>query len=144
MAITQGDRVKLEFTATYPDSELVDTSSREVAAEHGLEADKRFRPIVVEIGSEPAVETQQKELLGLEEGEATLIEAPDEDFMFTYNRKEFEALVDEPAEVGREIHAMTGLLGEIVEATDDSVTVDFDPDRSGEVLLFDVEVLEVE
>ena len=32
MAITQGDRVKLEFTATYPDSELVDTSSREVAA----------------------------------------------------------------------------------------------------------------
>lgn len=47
-------------------------------------------------------------------------------------------------EVGRKIHTMTGLLGEVVETTADSVTVDFDPDRSGEVLIFDVEVLEVE
>lgn len=39
---------------------------------------------------------------------------------------------------------MTGLLEEVVETTADSVTVDFDPDRSGEVLIFDVEVLEVE
>lgn len=144
MAITQGDRVKLAFTATYPDGDLFDTSSREVAVEHGLETDKRFRPIVLEIGDEPAIETLQEGLLGLEEGDTTRIEVPHEDFTFTYDREAFEAMIDEPAETGREVHALTGLLGEVVEVTADSVTVDFDPDRSGEVSTFEVEVLEVE
>ena len=51
MAIEESDRVKVAFTATYPDGELFDTSSKEVAVERGLETDKRFRPIVLEIGS---------------------------------------------------------------------------------------------
>lgn len=144
MAITHGNRVKLAFTATYPDGELFDTSSREVAVEHGLETDKRFRPIVLEIGAEPAIETLQEGLLGLEEGDTVQIDVPHEDFTFTYDRGEFEAMAGDPAEVGREVHAMTGLLGRVVEVTDDSVTVDFDPDRSGDVLTFDVEVVEVE
>jgi FKBP-type peptidyl-prolyl cis-trans isomerase 2 len=46
--------------------------------------------------------------------------------------------------VGQEIHALTGLLGEVVSVDADSVIVDFDPDRSGQVLTFDVEVLKNE
>ncbi|WP_340101453.1 FKBP-type peptidyl-prolyl cis-trans isomerase [Salinibaculum salinum] len=144
MTIEEGDRVKVAFTATYPDGELFDTSSREVAVDHGLEMDKRFRPIVLEIGAEPAIESLQDGLLGLENGDTAQIEVPHEDFTFTYDRHEFETMVDTPVEVGQEIHAMTGLLGEVVEVTDDSVTVDFDPERSGEMLTFDVEVLDVE
>jgi len=144
MGVENGSRVKLAFTATYPDGTLFDTSSREVAVEHGIEDDRRFRPIVVEVGSEPAIESLQAGLLGMEEGERKRIDVPHDDLVLTYDRDEFEAMVKEPAAVGQQIHAKTGLLGEVVEVDDDSVAVDFDPARSGQVLTFDVEVLEIE
>ncbi len=53
-------------------------------------------------------------------------------------------MVGEPARRGLEIRAKTGLLGEVVSADEESVTVDFDPARSGQVLTFEVEVLDIE
>jgi len=144
MSVERGSRVKLAFTATYPDGELFDTSSREVAVEHGVEADKRFRPIVLEVGAEPTVASLQEGLLGMEEGETRRIEVPHEDLQFTYGEAEFEAMVGEPAEVGTTVHTLTGLLGEVVAVEDGTVTVDVDPERSGQTVTFDVEVLEIE
>ena len=109
-----------------------------------MTADKRFRPIVLEVGSAPAIESLQEGLLGMDVGETARIEVPHEDLRLAYDRDEFERMVDAPAEVGARIHAMTGLLGEVVAVDDDVVTVDFDPERSGQVLTFEVEVLEVE
>ena len=144
MAVERGSRVKLEFTATYPDGELFDTSSRSVAAEHGVEEDKRFRPIVLEIGAEPSIPSLQTGLLGLAAGDRTLIEVPHEELRLTYDREEFEEMVGEPASEGLAVHALTGLIGEVVAHDETSVTLDFDPERSGETLTFDVEVLEIE
>lgn len=144
MSVENGSRVKLAFTATYPDGELFDTSSKEVAMKYDADADKRFRPIVFEVGSEPAIASLQAGLLGMEKGERKRIEVPHEDLALTYDRDEFEAMVKEPAEVGQRIHAKTGLLGEVVDVDDDTVTVDFDPERSGQILTFDVEVIEIE
>lgn len=61
----------------------------------------------------------------------------------TDDRAAFEAMVDEPAATGAERHARTGLIGEVVAVDDESVTVDFDPERSGQTPTFDVEVLEI-
>lgn len=144
MAVEHGSRVKIAFTATYPDGDIFDTSSPAVAVEHGVDADKRFRPVVLEIGSEPGIESLQEGLLGLERGERATIEVPHEDLQLEYDRSEFESMVEEPAEIGREIHATTGLLGEVVGVDEETVTVDFDPERAGQTLTFDLEVLEVE
>jgi peptidyl-prolyl cis-trans isomerase B (cyclophilin B) len=144
MAVEHGSRVKIAFTATYPNGELFDTSSREVAAAHGMETEKRFRPIVLTIGSGPTIESLQEGLLGMAVGERKHIEVPHEDFQVTYDPAEFEAMVGDPPEVGMEIHAEIGLLGEVVAVDGEAVTVDFDPERSGETLTFEVEVAEVE
>jgi len=144
MVVEHGSRVKIAFTATYPDGELFDTSSREVAAEHGVDADKRFRPVVLEIGAEPGIESLQEGLLGSEAGECETVDVPHEDLQLIYDRSEFESTVEESAEVGAEIHAKTGLLGEVVAVDEESVTVDFDPERAGQTLTFEVEVLEIE
>jgi len=144
MAVTEGSRVKIAFTATYPDGTLFDTSSRTVAAEHGVDDDKRFLPIVLEIGQEPTIESLEAGLLGTSVGETTTIEVPHEELALTYDREEFEGMVDEPAEPGVQIHAATGLLGEVVAVTDDEVVVDFEPERAGQPLRFEVEVLEVD
>ena len=93
MGIRHGSKVKLAFTATYPDGELFDTSSREVAVEHGVEAEKRFRPIVLEVGAEPSIEALQEGLIGLEEGDTARIEVPHEDLTHSYDLTEFEAMV---------------------------------------------------
>lgn len=139
-----GSRVKIAFTATYPDGELFDTSSRAVVVEQGVDADKRFRPVVIEIGAEPGIESLQEGLLGLEPGDRATIEVPHADLQLEYDRDEFEAMLEEPAETGREIRLATGLLGEVVAVDGETVTVDFDPERAGQSLTFDVEVLEVE
>jgi FKBP-type peptidyl-prolyl cis-trans isomerase 2 len=144
MVVEPGTRIKIAFTATYPDGELFDTSSQEVAAEYDVDADKRFRPIVLEVGVEPTISSLQEGLLGMEVGETKRIEVPHEDLQITYDRSEFETMVGEPAEPGQEIHAKTGLLGEVVDVDDETVTVDFDPERSDETLTFAVEVLEIE
>lgn len=79
----------------------------------------------------------------MEVGETKRIEVPHVDLQITYSRSEFEAMVGEPAETGQEIHAKTGLLGVVVAVDDETVTVDFDPERSGQTLTFDVEVPEI-
>lgn len=144
MGVEPGTRVKISFTATYPDGERFDTSSQEVAAEYDIDADERLRPIVLEVGSEPAISSLQEGLLGMEVGETKRIEVPHEDLQIRYDRSVFEAMAGEPAETGQEIHAKAGLLGEVVAVDDATVTVDFDPERSGQALTFDVEVLEIE
>lgn len=144
MVVEPGSRVKIEFTATYPDGELFDTSSQEVAAEYDAVDDKRFRPIVLQVGGEPAIESLQEGLLGMEEGETKHIEVPHEDLRLSYDRSAFESMVGESAETGLTIHAKTGLLGEVVDVDDETVAVDFDPQRSGETLAFDVEVREID
>lgn len=79
MVVTDGSRVKLAFTATYPDGSLFDASSRDEAVSHGAEMDKRFRPIVLEIGAEPTIESLQEGLRGMEVGDTKQIEVPHED-----------------------------------------------------------------
>lgn len=144
MEVEPGSTVKIAFTATYPDGELFDTSSPEVATDHDVEADKRFRPIVLEVGAEPAIASLQEGLIGLTEGDTKRIELPHEDLQITYDRADFEAMIGERPVEGREIHAKTGLLGEVVALDEETVTVDFDPERAGETLTFDVEILEIE
>lgn len=144
MVVTDGSRVKIEFTATYPDGGLFDTSSKEVAVEHGVSDEKRIRPIVMEIGAEPTIESLEAGLLGLAEGETKRIDVPHDDLRFVYDRDVFETMLDGPAEVGAEVHTSTGLIGEIIEVDDEVVTIDIDPTRSGQVLTFEVEVVEID
>ena len=145
MSVESGSRVKIAFTATYPDGDLFDTSSETVAAEHGgVDADKRFRPIVLEVGAEPGIRSLEDGLLGLAVGDETTIEVPHEDLQVEYDREEFEAMTGEPATEGADVHALTGLLGTVVAVDEDTVTVDYDPDRAGQALTFEVEILEVD
>jgi len=144
MVVEHGSRVKIAFTATYPDGELFDTSSREVAAEHGVDADKRFRPVVLEIGAEPGIESLQEGCSAAKRASARPSTCHTKTFSSSTIGPEFESMVEESAEVGAEIHAKTGLLGEVVAVDEESVTVDFDPERAGQTLTFEVEVLEIE
>lgn len=145
MSVAPGSRVKIAFTATYPDGALFDTSSRVVAAEHGLDTTaKRFRPIALEVGAEPTLPSLEEALVGLSVGDEATVEVPHEELTFAYDRADFEEMVDGPAEPGRQVHAATGLLGEVTAVTDDTVTVDVDPDRAGQPVTFDVEVLAVD
>ena len=144
MEVEPGSRVKIAFTATYPDGKLFDTSSPEVASRHGEETEKRFRPIVLDIGSEPTIESLETGLIGMTEGETKTIQVPHDDLTLTYERTAFTEMVDQPPESGLQLHTATGLLGEVVSVDEDTVTVDFDPERAGETLTFEVEVLEVQ
>ncbi|MEF8776575.1 MAG: FKBP-type peptidyl-prolyl cis-trans isomerase [Haloarculaceae archaeon] len=83
MPVEPGSRVKIDFTATYLDGDLIDTSAETVAAEHGVAGEKRFRPIVLEVDADPGIESLQEGLVGLNVGETRTIEVPHEDLQVT-------------------------------------------------------------
>lgn len=143
MVVTPGSHVTIDFVARYPDGELFDTSIPEVAAEHGQADRRNHRPLVLEVGAEPAFDALQAALLGMDEGGEKAVRVPHEQLRYVYEREAFESMLGAPPEVGTKVETATGLVGTVVELGPDRVTVDFDPDRSGQTLTFEIEILDV-
>ena len=144
MVVEPGSRVTIDFVATYPDGDLFDTSRADVAANHDQVHRRDPRPLVLTVGREPAFDALQAALLGTAEGDEKTVRVPHEQLRYTYDRAAFDEMVGAPPELGTKVRTETGLVGSVVELSADHVTVDFDPDRAGETLVFEVEVLDVE
>ncbi len=144
MVVEPGSRVTIDFQATYPDGELFDTSMPDVAREAAGGKRRAKGPLVLEVGHEPAFDALQAALLGMSEGDAKQVTVPSEQLQYTYDRDEFESMVGAPPEIGTKVRTETGLVGSVAELEPDRVTVDFDPDRTGDVLTFEIQVLSVE
>ncbi|WP_436929638.1 FKBP-type peptidyl-prolyl cis-trans isomerase [Halosimplex halobium] len=156
MAISTGDTVTIEYTGRLDDGSVFDTSLESVAEEEGLtenQPDRDYQPLTVEIGSGRIIEGLEDGLVGMEAGEEDTVEIEPEqaygertdDRVVEYGADEFaEMLGGREVEEGLEIQTEEGLPGEVVDADDETVTVDFNHELAGEALTFEVEVVAVE
>ncbi|WP_436910346.1 FKBP-type peptidyl-prolyl cis-trans isomerase [Halosimplex marinum] len=156
MAISTGDTVTIEYTGRLDDGSVFDTSLESVAEEEGLtedQPDRDYQPLTVEIGSGRIIEGLEDGLVGMEAGEEDTVEIEPEqaygeytdDRVVEYGADEFaEMLGGREIEEGLEIQTEEGLPGEVVDADDETVTVDFNHELAGEALTFEVEVVAVE
>jgi len=156
MAISTGDTVTIEYTGRLDDGSVFDTSLESVAEAEGLAADqpgRDYQPLTVEIGSGRIIEGLENGLVGMEAGEEDTVEIEPEqaygertdDRVVEYEADEFaEMLGGREVEEGLEIQTEEGLPGEVVDADDETVTVDFNHELAGEALTFEVEVVAVE
>jgi FKBP-type peptidyl-prolyl cis-trans isomerase 2 len=156
MAISTGDTVTIEYTGRLDDGSVFDTSLASVAEEEGLAEDqpgRDYQPLTVEIGSGRIIEGLEEGLKGMEAGDEDSVEIEPEraygertdDRVVEYEADEFaEMLGGREVEEGLEIQTEEGLPGEVVDADDEAVTVDFNHELAGEALTFEVEVVAVE
>lgn len=155
MAITAGDTVSVEFTGRLTDGTVFDTSREAVAEESGLagvQPDREYTPITIEVGAQRVIEGLERALIGVETGTTRTIRVPPklaygqrtEDRIREYGAEEFtDAVGGATPEEGAFIQTPDGALGEIVHLDAETVRIDFNHELAGEELEFEIEVLSV-
>lgn len=156
MTITTGDTVTIEYTGRLDDGTVFDTSRRSVAEETGLaeaQPDREYTPLTVEVGAERVIQGLEEALVGLEPGDAPTVTLPPEkaygerteDRIGEYDAEEFSEMVGgQTPEAGTYVETQDGQLAEIVHVDEEVVRVDFNHELAGEVLEFDLEVIDVD
>jgi len=156
MTISDGDSVTIEYVGRLPDGTVFDTSDEGLARETGLAEEnpkRQFEPLTVEIGDEKVISGLEAALRGLEAGDSELVRIPPEkaygehteDRVGEYDRAEFEEMLGgREAEEGVQVETEDGLPGRVTEVDEGTVTVDFNHELAGEMLEFEIEILDVE
>ncbi len=156
MTIEPGDNVRIEYTGRLKDGTVFDTSRKTVAEESGLAddfPDREYGPLSVEIGSDRLVEGLDEALQEMDAGESRTVTLPPEkgygdrreDNIAEFDLEVFgDALQDDDPDVGMHVQTQQGMIGEVVSIEDDVVTVDFNHELAGEILEFDIEVVDIE
>lgn len=156
MAIESGDTVTIEYTGKLDDGTVFDTTRREVAEEAGLleeGAPQEFEPMTVEVGEGNLIEGFESALEGLEAGASVSVTLQpeeaygewDEDRIREFEREEIDRLVgNQPITEGSYLQTQQGTMQEILHVDDEIVKVDFNHRLAGDVLQFDIEVVDIE
>ncbi len=149
-AVENGDTVKLSYTGKFEDGTVFDTSSEEVAKEHGIfNPEREYGPLVFIMGAGQIIRGLERAVLGMEVGEAKRVEIPPEE---AYGEVNPELIVSLPMELFREanIQPQVGMILEtssglcrVTEIKEDEVVVDFNHPMSGKTLIFEIKVEEV-
>lgn len=145
MGIERGDRVRVDYIATLPGGDVLDTSVRAVAEEHGLVGDdidqRSFEPIEFVVGEGGPLADIEGGLLGMEEGDVDTAEAEfREDVRVEYDREEWKTALDAVPEEGMHVEAEDGTTGTVVDVTGDTVVVDFSHPLAGETVEFKIRI----
>jgi FKBP-type peptidyl-prolyl cis-trans isomerase 2 len=141
MAVKEGNIVHVEYTGTFDDGEVFDSS------EGG-------EPLVFQVGACQVIEGFEKAVLGKEKGQDIKIRlTPDQ----AYGEYDKEAVQDVPRaqfpkdqtpEPGMCLHIQTPdgdeLSAWIKEVKDDAITLDFNHPMAGKILNFKMKIVEVE
>lgn len=155
MTIAPGDSVTLEYTGRLDDGTVFDTSRASVAEETGLaeaQPDREYGPLTAEIGAEQIIKGLEDGLIGLEVGDTPTIAIPPEkaygewsdDNVQEFDTEELRGMIGEQAlEEGAYLESQSGHHGEITDISEETVTVDFNPQLAGETLEFDIEIVDV-
>ncbi|MFB6184461.1 MAG: peptidylprolyl isomerase [Haloarculaceae archaeon] len=155
MSIEIGDEVTFEYVAREADGEVFDTSRRAVAEETGLidEQSKAYTPLTVTVGEGELIEGLDEGLIGMAVGDEETFTIPPEkgygewteDMTVSYSPGAFKGMLEgTDPEVGDHVKLEGGRHGEIIEASEETVRIDFNHDHAGETLEFDVEIVDVE
>ncbi|WP_456434631.1 FKBP-type peptidyl-prolyl cis-trans isomerase [Methanopyrus sp.] len=146
MAVKKGDFVKIHYTGRMRDSdEVIDTTRKEVAEEHGLNV--KPGPVVIVVGAGMVWEPVEEALMGSEPGDELEVEVPrekafgkrDPSLVRTYRKSEFEGSV----KPGDTVVSPDGRRGRVLSVDGGRVRVDFNHPLAGKTLTYEVEVVDV-
>lgn len=150
----KGDRVRIDFTGTIEDGTVIDTTAGEEHTECGSDdCGCEKGPMEVAIGEEQFFLQIEEALVGMAVGDKKTVTIPaedafgeyDADRVFTVERKQFPKDIN--PEVGQELELIAeddeSIGVTVVEANDESVTLDANHPLAGEELNYEFELVEI-
>jgi FKBP-type peptidyl-prolyl cis-trans isomerase 2 len=149
--IKTGDSVRLTYTGRLANGQVFDTSDEQTAQTNGVFVEgRRYGPLAVQVGTGTIIRGLDRNLLGMEEGEAREITIAPEDAYGTKDpaltaalpRELFQQRSIEPA-IGMVIQTNEG-QGHVTSISPEVVEVDYNHPLAGETLIFAVKVVSSE
>jgi FKBP-type peptidyl-prolyl cis-trans isomerase SlyD len=149
--IKTGDSVRLTYTGRLANGQVFDTSDEQTAQTNGVFVEgRRYGPLAVQVGTGTIIQGLDRNLLGMEEGEAKEITIAPEDaygikdpaLTAVLPRALFQQHSIEPA-IGMVIQTNEG-QGHITSISPEAVEVDYNHPLAGETLIFAVKVESIE
>ncbi|WP_457615270.1 FKBP-type peptidyl-prolyl cis-trans isomerase [Methanopyrus sp.] len=146
MAIEEGDFVRIHYTGRVKDTgEVIDTTRKEVAEEHDLDA--KPGPVVIIVGAGMVWKPVEEALIGAEPGDELEVEVPpekafgerDPSLVRTYRKSELRGNV----KPGDTVVSPDGRRGRVLSVDGGRVRVDFNHPLAGKTLIYEVEVVDV-
>jgi len=156
MTHSDGDKITVEYVGRLEDGTVFDTSDAEYAEEVGLadeNPDRIFEPLTIELGEGNVIPGLEDGLREMDIGDQTMIEVPpeqaygpyNEDKIGEYERDAFENMLGHrELKEGFEVKTETGLFGRVTDYDEETVIVDYNHELAGELLRFEIEVVDVE
>ncbi|WP_202319960.1 FKBP-type peptidyl-prolyl cis-trans isomerase [Archaeoglobus neptunius] len=144
--ISDGDFVRLSYTAKLEDGTVVDTTDEEVAKEHGIyNENARYGDIYAVIGEGHILPGLEEDVKGKEVGYKGTVEVPPEkafgeynpDYKDTFSINRFK----ERPEIGQRVR-IGDRVGTVERIVGRRVIVDFNHPLAGKKIIFDYEIKE--
>jgi len=142
MPVKEGDKIKIEYTGTFDDGTVFDSSEK-----HG-------KPLEVEVGAKQVIPGFEKALMGMEKDEEKDVKLQPAE---AYGNINPELVKDVPKEqLPKDQEAKEGMMlvvglpngmqvpAKIVSITDHAVKIDLNHPMAGKVLNFKLKVVEIE
>ncbi len=147
MKVEKNDIVLVNYTGKFENGDIFDTSYEDKAKEAGIHIpDREYSPLEIKVGAAQVIKGFDDALLGMEVGEVKEVTLAPED---AYGEKRSELVQNLPRELflqnnitpeeGMRLNTSQG-IAEIVEVTDDEVTLDFNHPLAGKTICFEIKV----
>jgi len=151
MRIEAGDFVVFNYVGRFENGEVFDTSYEDIARENDIYVEEReYGPLGINVGTGELIQGLDEALIGMEPGEKKTVKVPPEKAYGMPNPNLFvEMPMEEFTKVGlepvEEMYVMTDSgVAKISKVEDDKVTLDFNHPLAGKVLVFEIEVVDVQ
>jgi peptidylprolyl isomerase len=148
--VKKGDYLLIDYIAKFEDGIVFDTTSKEKAIEAGIyENEKEYRPLFFRANTGQVIKGIDKGVLGMKEGEEKILKIPPEDAYGTYkeylvqNIPLFRLELETPPEVGKKIITPGGREVKVLQSTEASATLDFNPECAGKTLILEIKVVSI-
>jgi FKBP-type peptidyl-prolyl cis-trans isomerase 2 len=147
--VEKGDTLKVDYVGKLTDGTVFDTSIKSEAEKAGLPSRPSYSPLEFKVGAGQLIEGFDSGVLGMKEGETKVVTMPPEK---AYGLKRDDAIISIPLEkignssnikVGSILYAQNGASGKVVEITNATAKIDFNPELAGQTLVFTIKVISI-
>ena len=150
VVVEKGDTVKVNYTGSYENGEIFDSSIKEKAkVSENFDENRKYGPLVVKLGQKQLIHGFEKSLLGMEKSEEKKVKITPEEAYGHFDpalvqnipRDSFKKAGINPEE-GMLMNTDRGIC-KVIQVSQKDIEVDFNSPMAGKTLVFEIKVEEI-
>ncbi len=148
--VSNGDTVKVNYTGSFENGEVFDSSIEEKAkGSENYNPQRKYEPMPVKVGTGQLIKGFEKALLGMKIGEEKEVTISPEEAYGNVDPNRVQTVpmnAFEEAKISPEVGLMLnteGGIGKITKVNSDDVEIDFNSPMAGKTLVFNIKVEEI-